>query len=441
MTFDSVENEYNKNSSSTPSWKDMAVVFLALVYSGNPAIRNIFPMEPQLVCLAFLFGILLLYRTRRFFTPAFVGIALIFSTILLYQCVDFSFYPFLTIAGFFTRLFIGYATFRLVEDFPKVYIRVMVWIAILSFIFYVPYTLMSLSGINLENQITQLATLLGTDNGFTRPLFVYTFYGEFTPRNLGMFWEPGAFQGYMILALIFLTIIKNNISRKSYWRSLFILSAAVLTTMSTTGYIVLALMPVLHFNWRTKNYKIFISRILIVFMFLPIFIGGTIYAFNNLPFLREKIEKQLSKVNERERTWKQQRVGSLIFDFEYIKQRPLTGWGIHGATRYSLHPELWELGELGGMGNGFSDFNAKFGVIGFMTWFISVFLGFRLLYRGNTFFAIYTCCIILLELQGEGFLNYPLFLGLAFLRPYYTRELYASQSIEVSDSRTQLNMA
>ena len=94
---------------------------------------------------------------------------------------------------------------------------------------------------------------------------------------------------------------------------------------------------------------------------------------------------------------------------------------------------------MAAMGNGFSDFIATYGVIGFMTWFACVFLGLRLLCRGNIIRALYISSIIVLALLGEPLLNYPLFFGLAFLRPNASLQRVVSQPIAASRSRKQLH--
>lgn len=411
-----------RNAKNSTSWKNTTLVLLALVYSGNPAPGRVFPVEPQLVLLSLFFGVLLIRRNRRVFSSDFVIVGSIFAGILMAQCIDFSFYPFVTMAGFFVRLFIGYALIRLVKNFPQTFVQVMVKLALLSFVFYVPYVLLGAAGISVEGIIFRVAEALGTVGGGRRPVFLHTFLGGFVPRNSGMFWEPGAFQGYLILGLIFLAFIKKHIPRKQYVRSLVILIAAVLTTLSTTGYIALVLIPLLHYDWSAAERNKTVFRILVGFYcLLPIIIGGSIYAYKTLPFLGEKIDAQLEALDQREGRWHRGRIGSIVFDWEYIQQRPLTGWGLHSSTRYALHPWM-ESSE--GMGNGFSDFVAKFGILGFSTWFICVYRGFRQISGGNSHASILICGIILLELQGEAFLGFPIFLGLGFIGHAYLHRGY-----------------
>lgn len=60
-------------------------------------------------------------------------------------------------------------------------------------------------------------------------------------RNAGPFWEPGAFQGYLFVAILFL--LRRNDFVKHYG-DFVLLGITVLTTMSTTGYILLGIVGV-----------------------------------------------------------------------------------------------------------------------------------------------------------------------------------------------------
>lgn len=51
------------------------------------------------------------------------------------------------------------------------------------------------------------------------------------PRNQGMFWEPGAFSTFIILALVF-----ESINKKLEYKRFIIFLVTLLTTFSTTGY-------------------------------------------------------------------------------------------------------------------------------------------------------------------------------------------------------------
>lgn len=83
-------------------------------------------------------------------------------------------------------------------------------------------------------------------------------------RNCGMFWEPGAFQTFICIALMFETI-KDEPNRKRIL--LFIIT--IITTFSTTGYFSLALI-ILHMLLKRdktkKSYKPMIISFVVLFI-------------------------------------------------------------------------------------------------------------------------------------------------------------------------------
>lgn len=423
------------NDSASVPWAQTVLVLLVLVYSGNPAPANMFPIEPQLVALSLLFGFLLLRKSVYLVRRSLVMIAGVFAAILAIQCISFRFCPVYTIGGFFTRLFIGYAVIALVDDFPRVFVRAMTGLAILSFVFYIPYVMLSLVGGSVEAGVTHISTLLGAMN-VRRPLLLHTFDDGLSYRNFGMFWEPGAFQGYLIIALVLLTFARERLSARQYRRCFTVLVIAVLTTMSTTGYIALALVMLLQYTWHAEERRSRDIRILFgVYVVLPLLIMGSVLAYTRLPFLGEKIESQLHRLDLRQGRWHRGRIGSLVFDWEYVSRRPFTGWGLHSRTRYALHP--W-MEDSEGMGNGFADFLAKFGLVGFATWLVPVLAAFHRLAAGSKWQTLVGAVILLLLLQGECFLAYPLFLGLAFLNGFANASPLTRQLVPAHDPASAL---
>lgn len=394
-------------------WKETAVVMLAMVYSGNPAPERIVAVEPQLICLAGFLGWALIRRERPAVSRDLMAMAMVFGAILLVQCVSFKFFPLVTLAGFAVRLYIGYAVVTLVDDFPRVYVRAIYCMALISLAVYVPYVMLHMVGIHVETYLSGLARALGTISLTRRPLLLHTFYGHYSSRNFGMFWEPGAFQGYLILGMVFLALLKDRLDKRQYRKYLWTLCIAVLTTMSTTGYIAMVLVIFMQYDWNAADPRTTSNRILFgVYVILPIIALGSTLAYAKLPFLGDKIEAQLHALERRQGRWHRGRFGSLIFDWEYVKRRPLTGWGLHSRTRYALHPQM---ADSEGMGNGFSDFIAKFGVVGFLMWMLMVLRSFHQLVPRSALQIAFIGMVLLLLLQGERFLAYPLFLGLAFM--------------------------
>lgn|GEM_PF-3818452 len=113
-------------------------------------------------------------------------------------------------------------------------------------------------------------------------LFLYCINPAVMHRNCGIFWEPGAFQVFLNLSLLFVLFDKNASKRKA---KIIILFITLITTISTTGYCVAALILLsylLQADWG-KRFKI-IALVSIAFLvlssyFLPIIMQSFEYKF------------------------------------------------------------------------------------------------------------------------------------------------------------------
>ncbi|MEI8374856.1 MAG: hypothetical protein WCJ35_18695 [Planctomycetota bacterium] len=393
---------------------DIGLIILLLYLSGSPIFVTDCVLNRQMVwtAAALFLGFLLKGRSEEFFTDYFIVVGGLFGSLLLFQCLIFSYWPATTILGFYTRLFIGYATIRLVRHFPLAYVRAMYLLSLVSFLFYLPCLLLSLVGFDPTSLITHLSETLGTATRGNLPLIVHTFFPTGMERNAGIFWEPGAFSGYLVLAIIFLASLKDALSEIQYRKFFNVLAIALASTLSTTGYLIFPLLLVLHHQFSAIDEKIRNLRVLLFcFVLLPIFTGTAWYCYRTIPFLGEKFQDQLELVDGRRAGWETQRYGSLVFDWEYISQRPITGWGINRVTRYAMNAEL--IDQETANGNGMSDFIASFGIAGMLVWLAGTYWGMRrLIGQHKCVLAVLVLCLVL---QGERFLVLPMFLGLMFL--------------------------
>jgi hypothetical protein len=391
---------------------NLVLVFLLLVFSGNPAICCQPSLDVLLAGFAVILAILMLWCHVNIVTPKLILIVSLFGLILLAQCISFSFYPIRTICGFYTRFFIGYAIVRMVRNFPLAYVRTMFYLAIISLICHTLYEVFIAIGFNIAEWLSPLANIIEKSGSSRCSIILHTFRNE---RNSGMFWEPTAFAGYLIVALTMLAIIKKELPKHDYWQYLLILSVALLSTLSTTGYIAYPLVLCLHYDWQVRRHHAIAKRTLLtVYVLLPLLVGVSTYIYTKSEFLQAKITQQLDEARYQDTSnWYQGRIGTLVFNREYIKRRPLTGWGMHEKTRFALDPHI--IMELQGMGNGLADFTAQFGISGMLIWLLATFQNVRDLMKRNLWQSLFVMLILVLVLQGECFLNYPLFLGLMFL--------------------------
>jgi hypothetical protein len=403
------------------NWLNYFWIFWTIAITGNPGLPMLLGSQEGMLTVTFVAMVLILLWRRDFQWPRWSAIPFaVFGLLLVIQCFSFQFFPYITIIGFFVRLSIGLMVWMLVPQLPYIFIRVMVFLTIMSF----PFWIIGLTGL-LTPLITRFALQsLGTEFGIPRlSLIMHTYVmapNGLDKGNSGMLWEGGAFAGFLNLASIFLLLMRPEFSAKTYKKYLFILTAGAFSTMSTAGYVVLCLLLFLHSVrsepmsrlTRFLKYRVSFLRIVIVGSIL-IVVG--IIAWSNVPFLGDKIKEQYGLAIRREgERWYVTRFGSLILDLDYIKARPFTGWGLHSKTRWALHRGVEALEFTPGMGNGLSDFAACFGLIGFTTFACLTWLGLFRFSRRSTKLAWIALGLIFIMMNGEAFLDHPFFLCLMF---------------------------
>lgn len=185
------------------------------------------------------------------------------------------------------------------------------------------------------------------------------------------------------------------------------LVAGVLTAQSTTGYLALffvSLIFVFKMNFA-KNRSVgalFSSAFFVLFAC----IGAVLY--EEVPFLKEKIDQQFEMTESRTGNYEINRIGNFLYDLDLIAERPFFGW----TPRQSLRGGDMDL--VSAQGNGLTGFATNFGLLGFVTFLGAVLFSFVRVFQGVTPALLATISILIL-LVGEQFLSYPLFLVLFFL--------------------------
>jgi len=381
---------------------DLFWVFLLLFFSGNP-ISFVSAIEYlRLTLCAVLFAHTLVAKKTIYFTAAakfFIGLVCVIFLLQIYHLSYFS-YP--AAVNILSKWFLGLFVIRKVGvNFRITYLKVMYFISIMSFIGMFFSILGYYPGVSVND-----------DKYLT--LFFHNIHNtnKFSTRNSGMFWEPGAFQGYLMMVPL-LFIDNLAVLWRRYRKHCLVLLAALLSTFSTTGYIAFAVIMLYYVAIKLRNK---FARILLV----PVLLMALLYAYTSLDFLGEKIDKQIERATSGNVTV--DRLGSAILDWHYIKKNPITGNGLADITRYEDHLMYKEL--IGGFSNGFTDVVAKFGIIFIIVYFVLIYKNLPFRPMDKLFF----CCMIVLLLQGEYFMDYPLFAALPFI-------VINTQDISVSINR------
>lgn len=314
-----------------------------------------------------------------------------FSLLFFSQIVFIELYSIPAYINFFGRLFLVYAVVSFLgENFRYGYTKVMFIIALISLpLFVINYLGIEFGGYSIDRYVS---------------LFFYNYIpldrSDQGMRNCGMFWEPGAFQGYLMLVpLMYISNLREFYRENKI--TCYVLIAALLTTFSTTGYVAFITLIVLISLQYSRN-------IFVKIAIAPILVIGIIYAFSTFDFLGDKISGELNNAKEistGEISWT--RMGSAQIDLWSIQRHPFVGNGFVMDQKY---PGLGEL--MNGAGNGFTGAVNSFGIPLFL---IFLFFVYRTApsvskYEKVVFLLIYT-----MLLNGEYFLNYPLFWAMPFI--------------------------
>jgi len=278
----------------------------------------------------------------------------------------------------------------------------MVGLAIVSLFFFAPV----LMGIDMAQVMAPLAIPFEQNN--IQPMIhfgIHNYRVEATGinRNCGMFWEAGAFAGYLIFAMLFSLPVKNRYSTFYFW----VLAITLLSTQSTTGYVALVIVLVGYFLSSGLRLSLPLRNSL-RFALLAILAFGAISTYSQLPFLKDKIVSQIIYTENEDKYWQLTRFGNAIFDIEYIVERPIFGWSLSDRTR-DVEDEFI----LTAQGNGLTGATVRLGMTGVIMYFVLVYEGFKKRLKKHVLATIATVCIATL-LVGEQFLLYPLFLILMF---------------------------
>lgn len=391
-------------------------IFWLLMISGNPVFNYI---GYELVYVITLIMLLAFPTKDKEYFFGSLNFFLFFLFLFLLQIIYFQQINFVSYLGFFVRALICLIIVSLVPNFICVAANVIYKISAFSLIVWV------LSFTGVLNLFTDSIPPLHSNEWTGVSAYSFGFhtyyvseYGEIL-RNAGLFWEPGAFAAYISVGLIFLILSKRSLQRHFYWKSSFVLYAAMLSTMSTMGYISLFIISAFQFfeyAWSSgySRKKLFYA----IFGFFSI-IGSSIL-FLKTEFLSDKIFDHLYKssyLTEHELGESNTRFGTFLFDMHYIKENPLIGNGLHESTRYRNH-NLEFISD--GHGNGLTDFIAKFGLLSFL-FLIICWHRFVLEYTTSLFTVYALLLVYMTVLFSEPMLNYPFFWFFFFLQVQRSR--------------------
>tara|TARA_B110000902_G_scaffold137177_1_gene158769 strand:+ start:938 stop:2143 length:1206 start_codon:yes stop_codon:yes gene_type:complete len=376
--------------------KNYLLVLLLLFFSGNRLVSFLFSKYAPILGLVLV--IILINKNFKIGKSYFKVIKIIAVFLLFITVTQYFQLGLVSVLGMINILIKftmgGLIIHYLRDKFIPLFFKVTFHLSLLSLLFYLTISILNigLPAIELSDKINS-----------------YVFYGTATShiaKNMGMFWEPGAYAGILTLCL---ALNLNNLTY--YWKKqqfkLVIVILTLITTQSTTGYIV-GTVILFFVLYQTKKIGIYL-------FVLPVVIAIGVFVYQSNEFLKTKIEHQFENASEQNvGEFSNTRFGSLLFDWHYIEKHPFTGNGMLTETRYADHQYLFvgATTDVVGSGNSFSHYWASFGIFFILGYF---FLLKKAIDPFGKLFVILMLSVVFLNLQGEQWFNFPLYLGLIFI--------------------------
>jgi hypothetical protein len=362
----------------------------------------------QFVVVLLIYSLVIFFSRKQRFDKGFLWFVLFLVLLQIGLGIKFSYWPIKTFIGLHIRMFAAYFTVKSIgKSFVEKYVKFITFFSIISFIVFIP---LSLSPGLVSFFVNNIAPLFKLPFAYkselhtiTPTILIYnlgTFGAYLFPRNCGPFWEPGAFAGFLIIAIVFELIINNNIFSKRN----IINIVALVTTFSTTGYLALFF---IFFIFYGQNLKI---KSIIIFGLLSVLV---IQLYSEVPFLKNKIDHALM-VTETNKNDKFQitRFQSAIFDMNDFMENPIIGTGRNYKTRYSNY----SVGDihLTHRNNGLTNLLATYGLIFFIFYWRMYYKSFKTI---NAFYQNNMLKVILII---------GVFFIIGFSEPYFLRPLFYS---------------
>lgn len=293
-----------------------------------------------------------------------------------------------TYFGFYFRFFIAFLLVSLVsrDFFIRSYTNFFVYYGFFSLIMYI-------MGFISPEFIYNLPTSYNDAGTGYRHLYIYFYQGIelWNFRNAGIFWEAGAFQVFLVLALIFESfIIKGNTSRR------IILILSIISTFSVIGIVIIGLFIGLFLS-NKKSKMTFLIPLLLVSLVLT---NG---------YIQEMIDSKFTGTHS---SGNERLVGQ-IADIKVWTDYPLFGAGLEKYEQV-FKAYGYDLGaEIPTSTNSFSGMMALNGLWYSLFIFSSLFL-FVFSLRISLKEKLLVSLIFILLLSSQGVLNQILFLCFLF---------------------------
>ena len=352
-----------------------------------------------IVVLIMIMSRLEIFKFYKFNKISFVAIFLLFFNVFVTFLVRDEGLEQIVITSALYLVALMYVIYFDEDIFIKKFIQVMYFLCIMSLFLYFLMLLFP--------QITRHLPVVYNSKGVSAySIFFSTISANnYLIRNQGIFWEPGAFQTYIDIAMIFNLFL----FKKHRIRNLLVFSLTLFTTYSTAGYIVGSIIIMIFLLNLLKERGQKRSFVIALFFVMIIAILG-IVTYSNLPkSARHQVFGKLESYQKGgERSSTSVRFSSIMIPFKSFLDKPFFGNGVLGMERIA-NSEGYNMNTATVI-NWFS----TFGIITGMVIIVGLYRLCGTL-KCSRFFRILLFGVFLLSLMSENYIRNPSILIFVFL--------------------------
>ena len=380
------------------------VLFLFLSQAGMPFFTGDINLAIDAGLTLFIF-----IATGKRFQFFFLKLLFAFVILMMAHVVLFQKFQIGPFAGFLVRLTYAFCAVRVIgQDFPKYYVQMMYMFTVLSLFLWAIFAFVPGTynvAMNIASSFVEPLELYAHNRN---NLIIYTLGGtwlqQMPPRNAGPFWEPGAFGVFLVLAVLFNTMLSKNLFDKKN----LVFFAAIITTFSLGTYTSTFLLIMVYFT--------FVKKVVKGFAIVPMVAIGilAVYSFYEFDFLGEKLF-------ERERFADQQLKEDVTYenldylvgrneqsrlDMRDFQKSPIVGTG------------LFQGYEFGFSASGVTFVLRTWGILGTLLLFGTMYYSFKryVQYRNlEKSYALLALVTLIAIAISQSLYGKPFFLGMTFI--------------------------
>lgn len=332
-------------------YKEQIILMLLVLYTSS---RPPFIVINIAIVILFLYSAFLFKKYGKNFDKNIINIVIIYLASIFYYFLAFGWIDFFQSAKMLIVIMIGYMVITLMGiRFLTLFDKILYTLTVISLILYPIQVLLFDQTLSIVTLTSSFIPLNEQGDELKSILLWGIDYGA-DNRNSGFVWEPKAFANFLLIGVFFNLIVnKFKVNKR-----LVVYIIALLTTLSSTGFIIMFFVIPLFILWNTNTQRFFIYLIPSI-IFAPFIFG--------LDFVSEKAifewNSRYDYVNllHDNRNFEKRSLGrlpSMMVDYQDFLKQPIVGFGMQKDERtQSRYTKLVRV-------NGLTDWLASFGVIG-----------------------------------------------------------------------------